>query len=427
MTLPPWLTRRVLGWALYDVASSTYIALVPAFFGLYFASVIARGQPGASAWWGATAAASLVLAGVLAPLVGAFADRSARWFPVLVLTTALCVLATIALPAVANVGVLAAAAGFIVAQVSYTLATSLYDSLVIDVAAPSHRGRISALGWAIGLFGGMLAVVVALVLMHGVPAAAQVDRLGAVFFVAGAMFAVLAVPGLSGLRSARLRPAGPERREAALASSLRAVGATLRGWREHRTTLQVLLSFFLINDVLVTLQFFIAIVIATRFGLTIEGVLWLALLFHAIAVPSTVVFGMLADRWGPKQAVAVMCAGLVGAILLLAFGRAGWAPTAAVALLGLVFASIQAVFRSLFGSLVAADRAAELFGFNAVAGRLSAAIGPMIFGAAAAAFGSSTVALCLLLLPLAAGVGLLLAARLPAREVESGDWTAAVG
>jgi UMF1 family MFS transporter len=79
----------------------------------------------------------------------------------------------------------------------------------------------------------------------------------------------------------------------------------------------------------------------------------------------------------------------------------------AVVLLGLIFGSLQAVFRSLYASLVPPQRAGELFGFNAVAGRLSAAVGPLIFGIASAAFGGPTWALVLLLVPLAAGVALL--------------------
>jgi UMF1 family MFS transporter len=191
--------------------------------------------------------------------------------------------------------------------------------------------------------------------------------------------------------------------------------ATLRGWRAHRQALRVLLSFFLINDVLVTIHFFIAIVLTARFGLDVEGLLWLTLLFHLIAIPSTMLFGVLADGWGPRRTVAALCAALAGAIVLLAFGRADWAPAAAVVLLGLVYASIQAVFRSLYASLVPAEKAAELFGFNAIASRLSAALGPLIFGAVTAAFGSPAWALCLLLLPLAAGVALLLTAELPGR------------
>jgi UMF1 family MFS transporter len=276
------------------------------------------------------------------------------------------------------------------------------------------------MGWAIGMLGGIVALGGALLAIRDVPPAAQVQHLGSLFVLAGLLFAVLAAPGLAGLRGLRGPMELPAGHAAGLAASVRAVGTTLRRWRAHLPALQVLVSFFLINDVLVTIQFFIVIVLSSRFGLAVDGLLWLALLYHLVAIPSTVAFGTLADRWGAKPTVLVMCAVLAGAILLLALGRADWVPVTAVALLGLVFASIQAVFRSLYASVVPPAQAAELFGFNAVAGRLSAALGPLIFGAAAAAFGSSTWALCLLFLPLAAGAWLLVAVDLTAHDATGG-------
>jgi len=412
MQVERWLTRRVLGWALFDIASSTYIALVPTFFGLYFTTVVAGGRPSANAWWGATAAASLLLAGILAPIVGAHADRTGRWLRAVAVTTALCALAAMLLPPAAAMGSLAAGAVFVLAQVGYTLATSIYDSLVVDVAAPGHRSRISALGWALGMLGGIVAIGGALVTIGGLPAEAQVQHLDSLFVLGGVLFAVLAVPGLAGLRGLRGSAELPPGHTAGLAASVRAVGTTLRRWRGHLPALQVLVSFFLINDVLVTIQFFIVIVMSSRFGVGVEGLLWLALLYHLVAIPSTVAFGTLADRWGAKPTVLVTCAVLAGAILLLAFGQGDWVPVTSIVLLGLVFASIQAVFRSLYASLVPPAQAAELFGFNAVAGRLSAALGPLVFGIAAAVFGSNTWALCLLFLPLAAGAWLLAATDL---------------
>jgi UMF1 family MFS transporter len=111
-----------------------------------------------------------------------------------------------------------------------------------------------------------------------------------------------------------------------------------------------------------------------------------------------------------------MCLVLGAAIVLLAVGKGDWIPAAVVVLLGLVFAPIQASFRALYASLIPPHRAAEMFGFNVIAGRLSAAIGPLVFGAVVAWLGGNTVALFVLLLPLAAGVILLLAADLPERD-----------
>jgi hypothetical protein len=56
-------------------------------------------------------------------------------------------------------------------------------------------------------------------------------------------------------------------------------------------------------------------------------------------------------------------------------------------------------------------------GFNAVAGRLSAALGPLVFGAMAAASGSQAAALVSLIAFLAAGVGVLSTLRIPAPRV----------
>jgi UMF1 family MFS transporter len=262
--------------------------------------------------------------------------------------------------------------------------------------------------------------------MRDVPPEAQVQRLGDAFALCGVLFAALALPGLAGLRGLRVAQPPAQPRRAGPGASLRTVAATLRDWRQHRPALQVLAAFFLINDVLVTLAFFVAIVVRDRFGLDVVGVLKLSLMFHLIAIPSTILFGMLADRSGARPTIAAMCALLAIAILLLAFGRAVSAVVLAVVLLGLVVASIQAVFRSLYAGLVPLDKAAELFGFNSIAGRLSAALGPLLFGAALAVLGSSVWAQVLLLIPLAAGVALLYRAPLPSALAGRGPAQAAV-
>ena len=188
---------------------------------------------------------------------------------------------------------------------------------------------------------------------------------------------------------------------------------TLRHWRRNREVFRFLLAYYLINDVLVTILFFIAIIFRARFGLSIEGLLWLALLYHVLASRATLAFGHLADRWGQRPAIYVMMAILSAAILLLAFGPGKIMPIAVVVLLGLVYGSLQAVCRSLFALLVPSGKAGEFFGFNAIAGRLSAALGPLMFGAAAAVSGSETAALLLLLAFLLAGAVVLSSLRIP--------------
>jgi UMF1 family MFS transporter len=396
---------------MYDAASSTFAALVPPYFGLYFLGVVAPAHPGAVAYWGLLIAAAIVLAGVLSPIVGAFADRTGQWLQVLAAMTVICVGATLLLPQAARGHALLACAAFLIAQIGYTLATNVYDSLVVEVAPAGRRGLASGIGWALGLCGGVIAILAALAVIHGLPASGQVQGLGTVFLIAAILFGILAVPAMAALRGMRPGRSDASRQRGEFAASLGDVASTLRAWRQHRETLRILGAFFLINDVLVTLVFFTTITLSTRFGLTVEGLLQLSLVFHVIAIPSTIAAGVLADRWSGRRTLIGMSVVLAAAILLMAVSTRAWVPLVAVALLGLVFGSMQALFRSLYASLVESDRAAQLFGFNSLAGRLSAAVGPIIFGSAAAALGSQSLALFTLLVPLAAGAALLGLAR----------------
>jgi len=408
-----WLTRPVLAWALYDVAASSFAAVVPVFFGLFFVAVVAQDLPGAQAMWGMIAAAALALGGAAAPFYGAATDRRGRWLGALLAATALCVVATVAMPAAARGGVPLAATLFVLAQVGYTLAVAIYDSLLVRLAPHTHVGRVSGFGWAVGFAGGIAALLVALAVMRGVPADAQAARLGDAFMVTGLLFAALAVPALAGLR--RFAATDTAGREAPAArGAYAAVVDTLRHWRRHREVFRFLIGYYLLNDVLVTVLFFIAIVLRARFGLTIEGLLWLVLLYHVLAAPATLAFGHAADRWGQRPTIYVQIAILGAALLLLAFGTWQATPVAVVVLLGLVYGSVQAVCRSLFALLAAQEKTGELFGFNAIAGRLSAALGPLVFGAVAAATGSESAALASLVVFLLVSAAVFGSVRLPA-------------
>jgi len=313
--------------------------------------------------------------------------------------------------------VLVGAALFVTAQVCYTLAVALYDSLLVRLAEPRHLGRVSAFGWAFGFVGGMVALFCALLLLRGIPAAAQLGKLGDAFLLAGALFAVLGTAALY-----HVRAAGPPRRErrgdgSTPRGAFAQVVATLRQWRENRETFRFLAAQYLINDALVTILFFVVIVLRERFGLSVEGLLWLALLYHVLALPSTLAFGHAADRWGHRCALYVMLAVLAAAVLLLALGSAPITPVLVVFLLGTVYGSIQAVSRSLLARLVPPERAAQMFGFNALAGRLSAALGPLLFGAVVALTDSQRVALLSVLAFLAAGAAVLAKVRMPGPAV----------
>jgi len=196
-----WL---ILGaWALYDVANSTYLAIVPAvLFPVYFTSVVAAGRSDAAQLWGGLAAAALLVSGLLAPLAGAWADAKHARLPLLALFTLLCC-AAMALLGLPRQGDIALAAGlFVVAQVGYIVAMSLYDAYVERLAPLLGGGaeRLSSFGWALGFLGGIAAILLAMGLARDGAMADGTPVYVRVFPLAALLFLALAVPALLGLK-----------------------------------------------------------------------------------------------------------------------------------------------------------------------------------------------------------------------------------
>jgi len=394
--------RPLAAWLLYDVASSTYAAAVPSvLFALHFTANIAAGHTHASALWGIVSAGALLIAGVMAPFVGAWADSRGTRARGLAVFTLICCAATALLPLPAMGQIALAALVFVTAQVGYTLAISLYDAY-LERLGPHAGGaeRLSTRGWSLGFVGGMAILLVLLALPRDASGAPE----PAFAFPATALlFLVLALPAIAGLRGVAPRQADqPVERH-----PWRRVAHTLSHWREHRAVMRFLLASYLINDAMVTVLVFVAIYMRDHFGLSITEVLWLTLLYHAIALPATWLFGVLAHRTTARIAIAVSIAIWVAAILMLAFGEARAVAVAIVVLLASVLGSTQALLRGMYARIVPPARAAEFFGFNALAGRLSAALGPLTFSAVAAATDSSRLAI-LSLLAFLIGGGLLL-------------------
>lgn len=392
------LTRPVRAWIGYDIASSTYFGVFPAvLFPIYFRSHL-DGGPSADLHWGLITACAILISGIAAPALGVAADRNGsrrRWLAAM---TLLCCIATAGVVFIARGDVLKGALAFVVAQAGYTLAMSLYDSYLPRIAPAAMTSRISGLGWGLGFLGGIAAIFTVMPFARGGSESQHLAELRWCFPVIAVLFLLLAVPALAGLREVGSSPA-----IRTAPAPFRTAWRTLKDWRNEKEAFRFLLAYYLINDALVTVIFFAAVFLRDSFGVTVSELLRLALLYHVTAVPATVAFGWLADRWSHRKTTFLTLAMWCVTVLLMAFGTASWVPTVVVALLATVLGSTQALLRAEFARLVPPERSAEFFGFNTLAGRLSAVFGPVLFGLLASWTGSQRLALLSVILFLAGG------------------------
>jgi MFS transporter, UMF1 family len=187
----------------------------------------------------------------------------------------------------------------------------------------------------------------------------------------------------------------------------------MRHWRRDREVPKFLLAYYMVNDAVVTVIFFFAVMMKNAFGLGVQEVLLLSLALQAIAIPSTAFFGWLGGRWSQRGAIYLTLALWMATLALMAFAQGRTGAVLIAGALGLVLGSTQTLFRSLFVALVPVDRASEYFGFHAFAGRASSALGLIFFGIISTATGSQRWAMASLAIFFVAGGLVLATVRVP--------------
>ena len=97
--------------------------------------------------------------------------------------------------------------------------------------------------------------------------------------------------------------------------------------------------------------------------------------------------------------------------------------TRRLAALGLVLGGVQALSRSLYGSMIPEEASAEFFGFYSVFSKFSAIFGPLIFAAVDIATGSARLSILFLTAFFIIGGTLLSAVDVDAARASRNDWT----
>jgi UMF1 family MFS transporter len=404
---------KKFAWCLFDWANSPYTTLVVTFvYSAYFAQAFAPDVVTGTAWWSRAVAIAGIVVALLAPLLGAIADKSGRRLRFLAVTTTVCVLATGTLTFVApgtQREAFLALALFVLADIGFELGMLFYNALLPTVATPDKLGRVSGFGWALGYAGGLAALVVALVGLvqaerpwFGISREAGFN-IRATCILAAVWLAVFSLPLFAALR---------EEQHGAARIDVRAtvveLARTFRAVRQFRDAALFLLARLIFNDGLITVFAFGGIYAAGTFGMTLAEVIQFGIVINVAAGAGAFLFGFVDDRIGGKRTVLVSCAALGAATLL-----AVWAPNRAwfwVAgiLIGIFAGPNQSASRSLMARFAPRGHENEFFGFFAFSGRLTAFAGPLLLGLATQLFHSQRAGVATVLLFFVLGGGLLL-------------------
>lgn len=420
MTSRAVLTRRpVVSWALYDWANSAFATTVMAgFFPVFFkqhwnAGVIATES---TFRLGVTSGLASLIIAVMAPVLGAIADRSSSRVRLLLMCTVLGAAATAGLALVGQGHWVGAAALYVVASLGFWGGIVFNDSLLLHVAEPAEYDLVSGFGYAMGyLGGGLLFALNVFMTMQpatfGLPDAAAAVRVS--FVMTGVWWLVFALPLVLFVKEKRSAKPVVGPREA-VRLGLAELRITLGEIRKYRPVLWFLAAYWLYIDGVNTV-----IKMAVDYGLSLgfeaSDLVAALLLTQFVAFPAALAFGWLGSRIGPRNGIFIALAVYGAATCYAYFIESARDFYALAVTIGLVQGGIQSLSRSYYGRLVPEDKSSEFFGFYNMMGKFAAVLGPLLTGFVAYATGDSRLAILSILLLFIGGAALLVVAARSAR------------
>jgi UMF1 family MFS transporter len=331
-----------------------------------------------------TVGLSTFVGALLLIFVGAIADRTKRPARLMALFAGIGAVAASAMFFVEGsnwgLGVLL----LMVASIALGASLVVYDAILVRIAHPDDRDKVSSRGWALGYLGGGILLAINFLMLSKADAlggTGQAVRIS--MLMAGlwwGLFTLIPVLGMWQLRGVQ-RPVVAAK-AGVLGGTFTQLADTFRHLRSLRQTLLFLVAYMFFNDGIQTVIGQSSLYGTAELGFEETTMLTLFLMVQFVAFGGALIFGQVARRLGAWRTV-LGGIGLWVLVIIAAYFVPEKALTALFALgvgIGLVLGGTQALARSMYSQLVPRDREAEFFSLYQALERGTSWFGAVIFG-----------------------------------------------
>ncbi|MGF1452527.1 MAG: MFS transporter [Opitutales bacterium] len=382
--------RKAACWALYDFANTGYsmivLALVfPRFYRPFFAAGLPESEK--TFWFGVTISVASIIVAILAPFLGSIGEITGTRKRLLLRLAVISMIACASLALVEQGLWWLASLIHIVGLVCFYSANLFFDSMLELVSTRRSRNLVSGIGYASGYFAGFLLILFIAWFTADPPPLGIGDQTLAtrlLFVVTAVWWGFFSLPLAIGIRE-KPKPERPALK-AMLERAAVGVKHTFFEIIRIRPVRYFLLAYLFYIDGLNTITI-TASNLAEAMGFEFAQTIRAFLIVQIAAVPFSILFGFLANRFGAKTLLLIAMVIYLGTTLYgafidtepaVVFGFAISEMYVLALLIGCVIGGVQSLSRSFFANLIPPDKNTAFFGFYSMIGKSAAILGPAL-------------------------------------------------
>mgnify|MGYP001151971668 FL=1 len=377
------MKKSIYSWALYDWANSAFATTVMAgFFPIFFAQYWSNPEnlSISTFYLGLGNSVASIIVVLLAPILGAIADRGTYKKRFLVFFAFLGVLMTAGLALVSQGMWQIALLTYVIATVGFSGANTFYDSLLPAVSNKDNVDYVSAVGYAFGYIGGGILIVINF-LMITYPSffgfADSVEGIKWSFVSVALWWAIFSIPILLFVKEPKYHKT--ETTLQTIKSGFKQLKNTFNEIRHLKVVFTFLIAYWLYIDGVDT-----TVRMAADFGITLgfdsTTIMGALVLVQFVAFFATLLYVKFADKIGVKNAIYFAIAAYMVIIFSGYFVTEGWHFYIIAGMIGCFQGGIQTLSRSLYARIIPENKSAQYFGFFNMWGKFAAVIGPLLMG-----------------------------------------------
>lgn len=381
------LSLPVFSWALYDFSNTIFSAnITTLFFPQYVTDVFGKDpvtEQLASTWIAYASSVAALLLIICSPLMGVYIDRTQKkkkWVVILSLIVFLCTFLMGMIDRldlsqqVFNVplSMLLIVILFTVAKFMYNAALIFYDAMMSNLAPKKHHSVLSGFGVALGYLGTLFGVLTVMFLVGTSDA-------GKTFMPTAIMFLMFSLP-LFFFTKDKQTKLNNSISKTTIKSGYQEIVQTYKEAKHHKAIYLFLIVYFFLNDSLATAISMMQPYATTVVGFSSQAFIGIFMIATVFSVIGAFVFGYIAERVSSVVAMLYVAFILMTALILASLPLPQWTFYICAILFGIAMGSIWVISRTLIIELAPEGKEGQFFGLFSMSGKLSAVIGPFIYG-----------------------------------------------